>query len=188
MKIRTPKLPLRLKKIIKNYTFPCHFHAYWMATFQKFSPSAKNLMVQKVTVRPPSGRWTSRSVDKGGYMTKMVTSMRWRQRQGDVNDKGGYIKAFPKIKITNMNHQSEPPRPYIKSVCTLCHKSNLKKIPQNQSIAELDGGTPHCIPGWCSRAWCRGAWWGNGECGPPMTFNGPLPPPPLFPLPLPRPL
>ncbi len=37
-----------------------------MVTSQKFSPSAKIFMVPKVTVRPPSGRWTSRSVDKGG--------------------------------------------------------------------------------------------------------------------------
>ncbi len=38
-----------------------------MVTFQNFSPSAKFFLVPKVTVRPPSGRWTSRSKDKGGY-------------------------------------------------------------------------------------------------------------------------
>ncbi len=49
-----------------------------MATFQKFSPSAKNFMVPKVTVRPPSGRWTSRSVDKGeGYQVQKVSRDLW---------------------------------------------------------------------------------------------------------------
>ncbi len=37
-----------------------------MVNFQKFSPSAKIFMVPHVPGRPPSGRWTSRSVDKGG--------------------------------------------------------------------------------------------------------------------------
>ncbi len=44
-----------------------------MVTFQKIPPSAKIFMVPKVTVRPPSGRWTSRSVDKGGGTSLSMT-------------------------------------------------------------------------------------------------------------------
>ncbi len=47
-----------------------------MVTFQKF-------MVPEVTVRPPSGRWTSRSVDRGGGYNKGLIDVQqqWRGKQ-----------------------------------------------------------------------------------------------------------
>ncbi len=56
------------------------FKAPWYPPPLVYRPA----IYQKVTVRPPSGRWTSRSVDKGGYPPPCLTNTKDVARPGGL--------------------------------------------------------------------------------------------------------